>query len=66
MPLPILTYRIVPTGPSSGFIEIVPDSQTVYDIEKDLTAHISRNKLIKFLLANKDEQVVCECLNDIY
>jgi len=33
MPLNILSYRVLPTSKNSGFIEIVPDSVTIFDIE---------------------------------
>lgn len=31
--LPIVTYRVRPTAPDAGFVELVPDSRTWYDLD---------------------------------
>lgn len=43
----LLTYRVLPTGRDSGFIEVVPDSITLYDIEHTLGTTLQKYILTK-------------------
>jgi len=38
----ILTYRVLPTGRDCGFIEVVPDSVTLYEIEHNLDTTLQK------------------------
>lgn len=53
LPLNILTYKVLPTGRTSGFIEIVPDADTIYNIE---VKH--RTTLQKYILDRNRDGVV--------
>jgi len=55
MPLNILSYRVLPTSQNSGFIEIVPDSVTIFDIEVKL-----KSSLHKYILDKNRRGVVGE------
>ena len=51
--LPILTYNIRPTGLNNGFVELVPDTQTIYFIKETC-----RFTLLNYIIENnKDKKI---------
>lgn len=53
--IPILTYKIRPTGANNGFIEIVPDSNTVYHIKENL-----KFTLLNYIIEKNDDEKMKE------